>query len=181
MKLLKLVPDHTNVDFMRWRNLALVLSIIATVASISLHLLPRPQPRHRLRRRAGRSRRIRAAGPNRGPARPGRSRCGVGEASIQALGNDPHLPDPPAQAAGAGDRVERRSSQAARRDPAGNIPGARVDAGESVSGKVSEELAADSAKAIGFAMLGIAVYIWFRFEWQFGVGALRDARPTTSR
>jgi len=51
-------------------------------------------------------------------------------------------------------------------------PGSRVDAGESVSGKVSEELAGDSAKAIAFAMLGIAVYIWFRFEWQFGVGAL---------
>ena len=26
--------------------------------------------------------------------------------------------------------------------------------------------------AIAFAMLGIALYIWFRFEWQFGVGAL---------
>src|SRR3954451_20173805 len=35
MKLLKLVPDHTNVDFMRWRNLALVLSLIATVASLA--------------------------------------------------------------------------------------------------------------------------------------------------
>src|SRR3954452_21793521 len=35
MKLLKLVPDHTNLDFMRWRNLALALSLIATVASIS--------------------------------------------------------------------------------------------------------------------------------------------------
>ena len=30
MKLLKLVPDNTNIDFMRWRNLALILSIIAT-------------------------------------------------------------------------------------------------------------------------------------------------------
>ena len=35
MKLLKLVPDHTNLDFMRWRNLALVISLIATVASIA--------------------------------------------------------------------------------------------------------------------------------------------------
>jgi preprotein translocase subunit SecF len=52
------------------------------------------------------------------------------------------------------------------------FPGARVDAGESVSGKVSEELADSSAMAVGLAMLGIAVYIWFRFEWQFGVGAL---------
>ena len=29
MKLLKLVPDHTNVDFMKWRNVALILSLIA--------------------------------------------------------------------------------------------------------------------------------------------------------
>jgi preprotein translocase subunit SecF len=50
--------------------------------------------------------------------------------------------------------------------------GARIDAVETVSGKVSGELAQDSAMAIVFAMLGIAIYIWFRFEWQFGVGAL---------
>ena len=36
MKLLKLVPDNTNIDFMRWRNVALILSIIATVASLTL-------------------------------------------------------------------------------------------------------------------------------------------------
>jgi preprotein translocase subunit SecF len=36
-----------------------------------------------------------------------------------------------------------------------------VAAGESVSGKVSEELAQDGALAILFAMLGIALYIWF--------------------
>ena len=36
MKLLKLVPDNTNLDFMRWRNVGLMLSIILTVASLSL-------------------------------------------------------------------------------------------------------------------------------------------------
>jgi preprotein translocase subunit SecF len=35
MKLLKLVPDHTNIDFMRWRNLAVILSTLATVASLA--------------------------------------------------------------------------------------------------------------------------------------------------
>ena len=35
MKLLKLVPDHTNVDFMRWRNLAVILSTLLTVASLA--------------------------------------------------------------------------------------------------------------------------------------------------
>jgi preprotein translocase subunit SecF len=51
-------------------------------------------------------------------------------------------------------------------------PGARIDSVETVSGKVSEELATDGALAIILAMLGIAIYIWVRFEWQFGVGAL---------
>jgi len=36
MRLLKLVPDNTNLDFMRWRNIALVLSIIVTIASLAL-------------------------------------------------------------------------------------------------------------------------------------------------
>jgi len=43
---------------------------------------------------------------------------------------------------------------------------------DSVSGKVSEELLRSGAWAIGLAMLGIALFIWIRFEWQFGVGAL---------
>src|SRR4051812_24350769 len=36
MRLLKLIPDNTNLDFMRWRDVALVLSIIITAASIAL-------------------------------------------------------------------------------------------------------------------------------------------------
>ena len=36
MKLLKLVPDNTNIDFMKWRNIALILSIVASVASLVL-------------------------------------------------------------------------------------------------------------------------------------------------
>ena len=35
MKLLKMVPDHTNIDFMRWRNFALILSLIVTIISIA--------------------------------------------------------------------------------------------------------------------------------------------------
>jgi len=51
-------------------------------------------------------------------------------------------------------------------------PGVQITAGESVSGKVSGELAWDGALAIALSMIGIAIFIWFRFEWQFGVGAL---------
>jgi len=170
MKLLKLVPDNTNVDFMRWRNVALVISLIATAVSIiytayaGLNLgidfvggqvirAEFAQPVHidDLRARV--------------------DRLGVGEASIQALGNDRtyqiRLPKPPGPESASNAIVSKLRTTIPQL-----YPGARVDAGESVSGKVSEELAADSAKAIAFAMIGIALYIWFRFEWQFGVGAL---------
>ena len=177
MKLLKLVPDHTNLDFMRWRNLALVLSLIATVASIAftayrgLNL--------GIDFVGGQVVRAEFAQPvaHRGAARRASIGCGVGEASIQALGNDRtyqiRLPKP----AGPRRRPTHGRQQAAQRRFRKQYPGARVDAGESVSGKVSEELAQDSAKAIVFAMIGIAIYIWFRFEWQFGVGALLTLGP----
>jgi preprotein translocase subunit SecF len=171
MKLLKLVPDHTNIDFMRWRNLALVLSIIATVTSIAftayrgLNLgidfvggevvrADFAQPVHvdDIRARVDRL-------------------CGC-EASIQALGKDARvyqirLPKPPGPETASNVMVGKLRTAIPQ-----EYAGARVDAGESVSGKVSEELAQDSAMAIGLAMLGIAIYIWLRFEWQFGVGAL---------
>ena len=54
-----------------------------------------------------------------------------------------------------------------------------LDGVEAVSGKVSEELARDGAIALALAMLGISIYIWFRFEWQFGVGALDLERALT--
>jgi len=170
MKLLKLVPDHTNLDFMRWRNLALVLSLIATVVSIGYTIY------HGLNLGidfvGGQVVRVEFTQPvHIEDLRSRVDRLGVGEASIQALGNDRtyqvRLPRPQGPEAASNAVVSKLRSAIPQ-----VYPGARVDAGESVSGKVSEELAQNSAIAVALAMLGIAVYIWFRFEWQFGVGAL---------
>ncbi|NQV99588.1 MAG: protein translocase subunit SecF [Rhodospirillales bacterium] len=43
---------------------------------------------------------------------------------------------------------------------------------EFVGPKVSNELFVDGLMAVGLAILAILVYIWFRFEWQFGFGAV---------
>jgi preprotein translocase SecF subunit len=50
----------------------------------------------------------------------------------------------------------------------------RVSVGrtESVSAQVSEELFSGGLTALGLAIVLMLVYIWFRFEWQFGVGAV---------
>ena len=170
MKLLKLVPDHTNLDFMRWRNLALVLSLIATVLAIGftayrgLNLgidfvggqmvrvtFPKPINIEDLRSKV--------------------DSLKVGESTIQEFGNDRtyqiRLPKPE-----GADALSNAVVTKVRTFLPTAYPGAVVSAGESVSGKVSEELAQDGALAIALAMIGIAIYIWFRFEWQFGVGAL---------
>jgi preprotein translocase subunit SecF len=170
MKLLKLVPDNTNIDFMKWRNIALILSLIATLGSLVL---------------------VGVKGLNLGIDFVGgqvvrtnfaqsvdiedlRSRVtalNLGEASIQQLSDartyQVRLPKPEGSDAAASAAVTKLRTMIQQ-----TYPGSRVDAGESVSGKVSGELAWDGALAIGLAMLGIAIYIWVRFEWQFGVGAL---------
>lgn len=43
---------------------------------------------------------------------------------------------------------------------------------EIVGPRVSGELAYNGAMALLLAMTGILIYIWFRFEWQFAVGAI---------
>lgn len=170
MRLLKLVPDNTNLDFMRWRNVALVLSILVTAASIAIVAVrglnlgvdfvggqlvrttfAQPVDVERLRSDVG--------------------RLNLGEASIQESGGPRtyqiRLPKPE-----GGDAAANRAAQQVRAMLQQNYPGSRIDSVDTVSGKVSKELATDGALAIALAMVGIAIYIWLRFEWQFGVGAL---------
>ena len=170
MKLLKLVPDNTNVDFMRWRNVALVLSLIATIVSLSL--VGMRGLNLGIDFVGGQVVRTTFAQPVDVEELRGRvNALELGDASIQQFGGPQtyqiRLPKPE-----GGDAAASRAVTEVRQMIARTYPGARVDAGESVSGKVSEELALDGALAIALAMLGIAVYIWFLFEWQFGVGAL---------
>jgi len=170
MKLLKLVPDHTNLDFMRWRNLALALSLIATVLSISYTV-------YRglnlgidfIGGEVVRAEFVQAPHIDELRGRVDQL-CGC-EAGITTIGNNRtfqiRLPKPPGAETASNVMISKLRTAIPQQ-----YPGARVDAGESVSGKVSEELAKDSSLAVALAMVGIAIYIWFRFEWQFGVGAL---------
>ena len=170
MKLLKLVPDNTNIDFMKWRNLALILSIIVTVASLALVGIKGLN----LGVDFVGGQMIRVTFPQQVDVEELRGNVGslnIGEGSIQETGGPRsyqiRLPKPE-----GGEAAANRAASQVRAMLAQRYPGARVDSVETVSGKVSEELAWDGSLAIALAMIGIAIYIWFRFEWQFGVGAL---------
>jgi preprotein translocase subunit SecF len=170
MRLLKLVPDHTNIDFMRWRNLAVILSTFATIASLAftayrgLNL--------GVDFVGGQMIRVSFAQPIDVEQLRGRvDGLHLGEASIQEFGGPKsyqiRLPKP-----AGGDAAANVAATQVKQMVTSTYPGAKVDSVDTVSGKVSEELAENGAMAILLAMVGIAIYIWFRFEWQFGVGAL---------
>ena len=171
MKLLKLVPDNTNIDFMRWRNWALVLSIVVTAAAIALVAVRGLNLGVDFV--GGQSVRVTfSQPPNLDDLRERVNGLGHGDANLQESGAPNVIairmpvPEEGGEAAAAQAATQLRAVVQTR------YPDARFDAVETVSAKVSGELFRSGSWAVALAMLGIAIYIWIRFEWQFGVGAL---------
>ena len=170
MRLLKLVPDNTNIDFLRWRSFAFVLSSLLIAASIGLIAVkglnfgvdfaggqmirttfPQPPQLDELRERL--------------------SGLDHGDVAVQEFGSPREIAIR-MQLPEGGEAEANQAASDVRTLLTRSYPGVRVDAVETVSGKVSEELVQAGAFALLFAMIGVSFYIWFRFEWQFGVGAL---------
>jgi len=175
MKLLKLIPDHTNIHFLRWRVPFYVVSVLLMAASIAL---------------------VATKGLNMGvdfvggqmirvtftqsPAAPVAAlrgevtSLGYGEPIIQQFGKPNEvsirmkLPAGSDHDAGLADAMSKRITT----DIKARHADARIDGVDSVSGKVSKELGWTAFQALGLAALAVAAYIWLRFEWQFGIGAL---------
>ncbi len=170
MRLLKLVPDNTNIDFLRWRWVALAITAALTIASVVL--LGVRGLNYGVDFAGGLMMEVRyeRAAPL-DQIRGTVNRLQVGEASLQTFGDantvSIRLPLPPGDE-GAVQRVVQRIGTALKTEH----PDATIRRVETVSGKVSGELLRDGAMAMALAMLGVAIYIWFRFEWQFGIGAL---------
>ncbi|MBN2972537.1 protein translocase subunit SecF [Roseomonas aeriglobus] len=171
MRPLKLVPDNTNIAFLKYRTVAMALSLGLILASIVLCFTQGFNLGVDFV--GGQSVRVSFQQPVNIPQLRERIEAlGVGEATIQRFGNDREIairtPLPDDTDATAADRAATAIKDTVEK----NYPGASVGAVQSVSGKVSQELFRTGATSLALAMIAIALYIWFRFEWQFGVGAL---------
>lgn len=170
MRLLKLIPDNTNIPFLKWRNIAIGLSILMIVGSIALVAIRGLN--FGVDFAGGLMMEVRFEKPAQlDDLRATVSSAGAGAGNLQTFG-DPNtvsirLPLPPGDDAA----VQKVVTQVQAKIKAEN-PDAQFRRVETVSGKVSGELVRDGALAMLLAMIGISIYIWFRFEWQFGVGAL---------
>jgi preprotein translocase subunit SecF len=170
MRLLKLVPDNTNVDFLRWRNVALAVSTLLIAASIAL--LWFKGLNYGVDFEGGQmSRVVFQQPPNLDELRNRIESLNLGEAGVQEAGSPTTLlirtPLPE-----GGEEAANLAAAQVRQTVTEHYPGARFVSVDTVSGEVSDELLRAGALALLLASIGISLYIWIRFEWQFGVGAL---------
>ncbi|WP_067105713.1 protein translocase subunit SecF [Sphingopyxis granuli] len=171
MRLLKLVPDDTNIDFLRWRKVASTMSFLLVVLSIALVAVRGLNLGVDFV--GGQSVRVDFVGtmPPIEEIRSEVDKIGLGEPTIQQFGSDSAVSIRTGLPEGDKESADRAGEQLV----AGihkAFPNAKTGAVETVSGKVSDELLRTGAISLALAVLGISIYIWIRFEWQFGVGAL---------
>jgi len=175
MRLIKLVPDDTNIKFLKYRVPFYVVSILLIAASWALVLTKGLN--YGVDFAGGQEVRLTFSELEEAPIPSLREQIG-------GLG----LGDPVIQRFGAANQVSIRVRLP---ESAESTPGAATaignqvistiessydnvvrDGNDTVSGKVAGEFREKAVLALLAAMLAISLYIWVRFEWQFGVGAL---------
>lgn len=93
---------------------------------------------------------------------------GLGDVQIQSFGDDNEALIRVEKQPG-GEKAQQEASKKVEAALGDNIVVRRV---EVVGGAVSSELKQAGMYACLAAIFGILIYIWFRFEWQFGVAAI---------
>jgi preprotein translocase SecF subunit len=171
MRNLRLVPDKTRVPFFRYRwvafawSLLVLLVTVVWVATAGLNL--------GVDFKGGVLLEVRTPGPaDLALMRSTLAGLDLGDVSLQTAGGD----DQVMIRAGAPEGDEAAQRQTVERIK-GALDGA-LGAGlsyqraEFVGPRVSQELLVNSMWAILVSLLGVLAYLWFRFEWQYGIGAI---------
>jgi preprotein translocase subunit SecF len=175
MKLLKLVPDNTNIKFLKLRIPFFVLSLVLIFGSWAAVLANGLN--FGVDFAGGQEVRMTFQQKQTAPIASLRELVGglgYGEPVVQEFGAPNQvsirvaLPegaeDTPGAATAIGDKVIAAIKA--------EYPDARRDGNDTVSGKVAGEFRDQAILALLAAMAAVSLYIWVRFEWQFGVGAM---------
>ncbi len=175
MKLLKLVPDDTNIKFLKWRVPFYVVSVLLMIASwVAVFTMGL---NYGVDFAGGQEVRLTFEQREDAPIPQLRtlvSELGYGEPVVQGFGEANQvsirvpLPEGVEETPGAATEIGNKVIAEIGQE----YPGARTDGNDTVSGKVAGEFRERALWALLAAMAAIAIYIWVRFEWQFGVGAL---------
>ncbi|MCC3860129.1 protein translocase subunit SecF [Pseudemcibacter aquimaris] len=167
--LLKLVPQDTNIPFVNFRKIAYVFSVLMIVASIGLFFTK--ELNFGIDFKGGFL--IEAHLDKTADLAHIRGLTGdldLGDVSIQTFGADNQILI----------RIEEHETMSL--NEVVNLVQSTLEAGvddnivfqrtESVGSVVSGELIQSGIMSVGLAIGAVLFYIWIRFEWQFGLGAV---------
>lgn len=167
MRLLRIVPDDTNFDFIRFRRISFpisaLLSIVALVAFFTLGL------NFGIDFKGGTLLEVRYANNtlNISDVRSRLESLDLGEVQIQEIGSDGEVLIRVAQQPG-GEQAQQAVVGKVRAALGDGVEYRRV---EVVGPRVSQELLSYGIVGLMMAVFCILIYLWFRFEWQFALGA----------
>lgn len=164
----RIVPDDTHFDFTQFRRISFPISAVLSICAITLFFT------HGLNFgidfKGGTLMEVQTKS---GPAdiatmRTTLSNLGLGEVQLQQFGAPDNVLLRVAEQPG-GDEAQQAAVQKVRGALGSNVEYRRV---EVVGPRVSGELLAYGMLGLIFAIVGILIYLWFRFEWQFALGAM---------
>jgi preprotein translocase subunit SecD/preprotein translocase subunit SecF len=167
--MVRLAPDNTRIPFMRGRIMGLVISALLSTASVILFFYPGPHLG--IDFAGGVVMEVRTPGPADFPAiRAALSADGISFQGVQQFGD---VTDVLIRLEAQPSEVQTQQAVAKVRAALDKAaPGTRVVRTDAVGATVSAELFRQGMIALGVSLLMILAYIWFRFEWQFAVGAV---------
>ncbi len=167
LKPIKLVPDNTNIKFMAWSRVAVIASTIAILVSIAGAVILGLN--FGIDFKGGTLIEIRTPGPaNISQLRKTIGKLNLGSFELQEFG-DPRDILIRFETQPGGEKAQQKAINKVKAALGEKVDYRRV---EVVGPKVSGELTKDGIIAVVVALLGVMIYIWFRFEWQFAIGAV---------
>ncbi len=168
--ILPLIRSDTRIPFMRGRFLGIAVSLFLSVASVVLFV--KPGLNYGIDFKGGIQMELATkTAVDLGTLRTQLSKLDAGEVSLQRFGDQSHVlvrvPRQPGGDAAQSVLLDRMKAAITAVQP-----DATVERTDVVGPKVSGELATAGISAVAFAIAAMFVYIWFRFEWPFAVGAI---------
>lgn len=164
--LLRLVPDETKINFIQFRRISYPISALLTILAALAYF------HYGLNLgidfKGGTLIEVQSKSPkvDIGPMRATLEKLELGEVQLQQFGDNEVLIRVAQQP--GGDEAQQAVVAKIRAALGDTVEYRRV---EVVGPRVSGELLGYGIIGLGLAIIGILIYLWFRFEWQFALGA----------